>query len=159
VSGAASIIHARLLEDPAPSLLDLSGSLMAVLVLPFVGEGVARSELARSTASASRGPGSARHRQRVSPVSARRVSDRTARVVTVIASSPGISNRLLAREAGNIDEGQISRLLARLSGLGLIANEGPDTQRGGCNAWHLTLAGSDFLAGLPDGRKAAARLP
>lgn len=47
VSGAASIVHSRLLEDPAPALLELSRPLMAVLVLPFVGEGVARAELAR----------------------------------------------------------------------------------------------------------------
>jgi AcrR family transcriptional regulator len=47
VCGAASIIHSRLVEDPVPALVDLSGSLMAVLVLPFVGEGVARGELAR----------------------------------------------------------------------------------------------------------------
>jgi AcrR family transcriptional regulator len=47
VNGAASIVHSRLLEDPVPALLDLAGSLMAVLVLPFVGEGVARRELAR----------------------------------------------------------------------------------------------------------------
>jgi AcrR family transcriptional regulator len=46
VGGAASIVHSRLLEDPVPALLDHSGALMAVLVLPFVGEGVARGELA-----------------------------------------------------------------------------------------------------------------
>ena len=45
VCGAASIIHSRLLEDP-PRMLDLSGSLMAMLVLPFVGETAARAELA-----------------------------------------------------------------------------------------------------------------
>jgi AcrR family transcriptional regulator len=50
VNGAASIVHARLLEEPVPALLDLAGSLMAVLVLPFVGEGVARRELARAPA-------------------------------------------------------------------------------------------------------------
>lgn len=148
VCGAASIIHARLLEDPAPSLLDLSGSLMAVLVLPFVGEGVARSELARPSAPGSRRPRPPRGREQRSSVSAGRVTDRTAHVLTVIASSPGISNRSVAQRAGNIDEGQMSKLLARLSGLGLIANDGPDSERGGCNAWHLTQAGSDLLAGL-----------
>jgi AcrR family transcriptional regulator len=52
VNGAASIIHSRLREEPTPALLDLSGPLMAMLVLPFVGEGVARGELARP-----KGPG------------------------------------------------------------------------------------------------------
>jgi hypothetical protein len=43
--------------------------------------------------------------------------------------------------------------LARLSSLDLIANKGPDMKRGGCNAWHLTRAGSDLLAALPTERK------
>jgi len=147
VSGAASIIHARLLEDPVPELRELGGSLMAVLVLPFVGEGVARSELARPSAPPSRRPRPHRGREQRSSVSADRVTDRTASVLEVIANSPGISNRSLAQRAGNIDEGQISKLLARLSGVGLIANDGPDSERGGCNAWHLTQAGSDLLTG------------
>jgi AcrR family transcriptional regulator len=149
VSGAASIIHSRLLEDPVPALLDLSGNLMAVLVLPFVGEGVARSELARRSASATRVSKPSRHREQASSVSVPRVTPRTVRVLTVIARSPGISNRSVAREAGNTDEGQISRLLGRLSALGLVANDGAAAQRGGPNAWHLTQAGSNVLA-TPD---------
>ncbi len=39
VGGAASIIHSRLSEEPVPALAGLSASLMAVLVLPFVGRG------------------------------------------------------------------------------------------------------------------------
>jgi AcrR family transcriptional regulator len=143
VSGAASIIHSRLLEDPVPALLDLSGSLMAVLVLPFVGEGIARGELAR------RAPKAHRDREQASSVSARRLTERTVLVLTVIASSPGISNRSLARQAGNVDEGQISKLLTRLSGLDLVANRSPDAKRGGSNAWHLTPVGSDLLAAVP----------
>ncbi len=145
VSGAASIIHSRLLEDPVPALLDLSGALMAVLVLPFVGEGVARSELARRSASASRPRKPPRHSDQAPRVSSFRVTARTVRVLTVIADSPAISNRSVARLAGGIDEGQVSRLLRRLSGLGLIANDGPSVGRG-CNAWHLTRAGSQLLA-------------
>jgi AcrR family transcriptional regulator len=145
VSGAASIIHSRLLEDPVPALLDLSGSLMAVLVLPFVGEGVACSELARRSAASRRAPTPPRHRDHAAPVSAVRMTARTVRVLTVIAHSPGITNRSVAQLAGNIDEGQVSKLLARLSSLGLIANHGPDAGR---NAWRLTHVGSELLAGL-----------
>ena len=147
VSGAASIIHARLLEDPAPALLHLSGSLMAVLVLPFMGEGVARSELGRLSVGGDRRPSPSRTGDRASQVSARRMDDRSARVLHAIAESPAISNRAVAQRAGNIDEGQASRLLARLSALGLITNDGPE--RGGTNAWHLTPAGADLLAALP----------
>jgi AcrR family transcriptional regulator len=145
VTGAASIIHSRLLEDPVPAILEHAGSLMAVLVLPFVGEGVARSELARGAAPVARAPGGV-DRQRPGEAPARRVRDRTARVLAVIASSPGISNRSVSQKAGHVDEGQMSKLLARLSGLGLIANEARGDGRHGSNAWHLTQAGSDVLA-------------
>jgi AcrR family transcriptional regulator len=146
VSGAASIVHSRLVEEPVPALGDLAGPLMAMLVLPFVGEGVARSELARRSASAGGAPTAPRSRGPASRVSAVRVTARTARVLSVIARSPGISNRSVAKLAGDIDEGQISRLLARLSTVGLIANTRPGYHRGGCNAWRLTGAGAELLA-------------
>jgi AcrR family transcriptional regulator len=148
VSGAASIIHSRLLEEPVPALLDLSRSLMAVLVMPFVGEGVARSELARTSAADGRTAQLLRRSDQASSVSASRVTHRTARVLTVIAHSPGVSNRSVAQKAGSIDEGQISKLLARLSALGLIVNNAKTVERRGSNAWYLTRSGSDLLAGL-----------
>jgi len=149
VSGAASIIHSRLVEDPVPELLDLSGSLMAVLVLPFVGEGIARSELARPSAAGARSSRPSRARaDHAPPLATVRVTDRTVRVLGVVADSPGVSNRLVAQGAGDIDEGQVSKLLARLSALGLIANVGPEMGRGGCNAWYLTDAGSNLLASV-----------
>jgi AcrR family transcriptional regulator len=151
VGGAASILHSRLVEDPIPSLRDLSGSLMAVLVLPFVGEGVARGELARATAVNE-------PRRKPSPrvpagstVSARRLGRRTVAVLSVIADDAPITNRSVARKAGGIDEGQASRLLARLAGLGLIASERPRADHGSANAWRLTRAGADLLASLSSG--------
>jgi AcrR family transcriptional regulator len=146
VSGAASIVHSRLMEDPVPALMDLSGSLMAVLVLPFVGEGVARRELAVRRDPASASSRSRRDGEYGSPVHAGRISERSARVLRVIAGAGGISNRQIAREAGNVDEGQMSKLLTRLAALGLIANDAPDSR--GPNAWRVTRAGSDLLAGL-----------
>jgi hypothetical protein len=123
---------------------------MAVLVLPFVGEGVARGELSRPAACVP--PRSARGRGRGrgggSPVSAGRVSERTARVLQAIASTPGASNRALAEHAGKVDEGQMSKLLARLSRLGVIANDGGDRPRRGANSWRLTDAGADLLAAI-----------
>jgi DNA-binding MarR family transcriptional regulator len=80
------------------------------------------------------------------------MTDRTARVLTVISYSPGLSNRTVAERAGNIDEGQISKLLARLSGVGLIANDGPHPERGGRNAWRITQAGCDLLAAINKAR-------
>jgi AcrR family transcriptional regulator len=47
VGGVAAILHARLLEQPVPLLRELSGSLMSVIVLPYLGVRAARAELAR----------------------------------------------------------------------------------------------------------------
>jgi AcrR family transcriptional regulator len=47
IAAAASIIHARLLEEPLPPLRELTGPLMAVLVMPCLGDEAAREELAR----------------------------------------------------------------------------------------------------------------
>ncbi|HEY4451352.1 MAG TPA: hypothetical protein VGN13_07130 [Solirubrobacteraceae bacterium] len=47
IAAAASIIHARLLEDPLPPLRELIGPLMGVLVMPSLGDEDAREELAR----------------------------------------------------------------------------------------------------------------
>jgi len=47
VGAVVAIIHSRLQEEPAPSLLELGGSLMAVLVLPYLGVEAARHELSR----------------------------------------------------------------------------------------------------------------
>jgi hypothetical protein len=52
------------------------------------------------------------------------VGYRSARVLAVIAAQPGASNREVADGAEVSDEGQISRLLARLKNLGLIHNPG-----------------------------------
>jgi len=50
---------------------------------------------------------------------------RSSRVLAVFAAQPGASNREVANAAEVSDEGQISRLLARLQNLGLIHN--PET--------------------------------
>ena len=75
-------------------------------------------------------------------------TERTAQVLRLIASSGPVSNRSLAKDAGNLDEGQVSKLLARLSGLGLIANDAPRSERGAANAWSLTAAGVQLLADI-----------
>jgi hypothetical protein len=57
---------------------------------------------------------------------------------------PGIgSNREIAQAAGVKDEGQISKLLARLQTHGLLQNTGGPTA--GSNAWQLTLHGEETL--------------
>jgi DNA-binding MarR family transcriptional regulator len=54
------------------------------------------------------------------------------------------SNREIADAAGVSDQGQISKLLARLEHHGLLRNTGRETQ-GSPYAWHLTLRGEEIV--------------
>ena len=54
----------------------------------------------------------------------------------------GPSNREVADRAGIQDPGQVSKLLARLERLGLLANTGGGHVKGEPNAWALTPRGS-----------------
>ena len=55
---------------------------------------------------------------------------------------PDASNREVAAAAGIGDQGQMSKLLARLARLGLIENLGVGQAKGGSNAWRLTADGA-----------------
>jgi AcrR family transcriptional regulator len=45
VEAAAAVLHGRLLEEPVPSLRELVGPLMGVLVMPYLDASAAREEL------------------------------------------------------------------------------------------------------------------
>jgi DNA-binding MarR family transcriptional regulator len=70
-----------------------------------------------------------------------RITYRTVRVLMTIAAHPDASNRRIAGEAGIGDQGQVSKLLARLEHLGLIHNKGVGPIKGAPNAWALTPRG------------------
>jgi hypothetical protein len=76
---------------------------------------------------------------------------RTGRVLAAIAELGGRgsdpSNREVADAAGVLDEGQISKLLKRLEGLGLIENTGEGQPMGKANAWRLTAWGVEVHGG------------
>jgi Mn-dependent DtxR family transcriptional regulator len=75
-----------------------------------------------------------------------RLTYRTARVLEAVAelggrgSSP--SNRMVADAAGVSDPGQISKLLARLERLGLLAKAEDGHAKGEPNVWALTGKGA-----------------
>ncbi len=48
VNAVAVVLRGRLLEDPVPSLVDLTGSLTALLITPYLGVAAAREEMLRS---------------------------------------------------------------------------------------------------------------
>jgi hypothetical protein len=77
-----------------------------------------------------------------------RLTYRTARVLQTAAQFPGASNRLIGEGAGITDQGQVSKLLARLHRLGLLTNTGEGQARGERNAWKLTLLGERVIEQL-----------
>jgi AcrR family transcriptional regulator/DNA-binding MarR family transcriptional regulator len=158
VGAVLAVIHARLLEHPVhprangsrpakaagrPSLSGLSNPLMGMIALPYLGQAAAQRELSRPVSRRR-----ARHPDppRLDPLRDldMRLTYRTVRVLVAIAAHPGASNRQIAETAGVGDQGQISKLLSRLSHLGLIANTGPGHAHGEPNAWTLTAKGREI---------------
>jgi AcrR family transcriptional regulator len=148
VGAVLSVLHARLSVGdarhnggPAP-MASLLGPLMAMIVLPYLGQAAAAREAARVVP----------RRKRAAPLSGdplreldMRLTYRTVRVLLAIAADPGASNRRVSEAADVSDQGQISKLLARLEHLGLIENGGAGgVARGEPNVWRLTAKGADI---------------
>ncbi len=141
VGAVLAVIHGRMLERPGDSLVDLLNPLMGMIVLPYLGQAAAAKELARAAPKVRHTPG----RPARDPMDGlgMRLTYRTLRVLAVIAEGPGASNREVADRAGVHDQGQISKLLARLEHLGLIENNGRGHAKGEANAWRLTDKGDE----------------
>jgi hypothetical protein len=151
VGGAASVIHARLINSRSPAtLLELLNPLMSMIVLPYLGPAAARRELDRPVLHPSPAPeGSNGHVPapasdpfRGLPI---RITFRTVRVLATIGAKPDASNREIGQGAGVFDQGQMSKLLRRLEKAGLIENHGEGQTRGEPNAWQLTPHGQSVL--------------
>jgi AcrR family transcriptional regulator len=156
VGAVFAIVHARVLArdaqrvgegvryrrgGAAAPLVELCSQLTAVIVLPYLGQAAAQREL--DTPNPPPHPTPARPRRDPLEGLRMRLTYRTVRVLTAIAAHPGASNRMVAQGSGISDQGQISKLLARLEGLGLIANSGSGQPRGAPNAWGLTVRGKE----------------
>lgn len=162
VGGLLSVLHARVAggdseasetgfrgEIADDSLLELAGSLMGMIVLPYMGPVAARKEIERPAPQ----PSAAGPVLRSDPLQElpMRFTYRTMRVLVSVAEHPGSSNRTIGESAGIGDQGQASKLLARLHKLGLIENRGGDPARGEPKAWVLTVTGQqvhDSIVGL-----------
>jgi AcrR family transcriptional regulator len=174
VGGALSVLHGRLIAhsgtphgggqageqrvgeegaDGRPAAtIQLHGQLMALIALPYLGPRIAGEELTRAApdvpkreVAAVRVDGSRGGRllERLDM----RLTYRTVRCLVFIAEHPGSSNREIAQGAEVPDEGQTSKLLARLVRLELIANSqahGP----GFPNRWTLTAHGAQVLSAV-----------
>ncbi len=168
VGGVLAVLHSRLLARPATagspppriardsradsaslheddSLVQLAGSLMSMIVLPYLGTAASRKELTRAVPE--------RHaKPRVGAADPLRDLDmrltyRTVRVLMAVAELGGggshPSNREVGEAAGMSDQGQISKLLSRLHRLGLIENTGNGPSKGAPNDWTLTPKGAE----------------
>ena len=171
--GVLSVLHARLTEAQSSpvvrgarstrspstgvayfdgdSLLELLNPLMGMIVLPYLGAAAARKEIERPTPKHS-----GKHPVvRTDPLQdlPMRFTYRTMRVLMAVAERPESSNRMVGQAAGIGDQGQASKLLARLHKLDLIENQGGDPARGEPNAWTLTATGRQVhntIGGLGD---------
>jgi len=149
VGAALTIVHARLLRGEREPLTALVGELTGLIVLPYLGPAAARRERARPAPMPSEQPanGAAGGPARVLGGDdllegvTMRLTYRTARVLQAVAETPGASNREIAHRAGIADPGQVSKLLARLERLGLLANHSGGHAKGEPNAWRLTAKG------------------
>jgi AcrR family transcriptional regulator/DNA-binding MarR family transcriptional regulator len=143
VGAVFSVIHARMTERERGPLLDLTGSLMSMIVLPYLGAAAARKELERPLPAGKEDRRSAVSRDPLRGLDMR-LTYRTVRVLLAIAANPEASNRRIADAAEVTDQGQMSKLLARLHHLGLIENVGTGSaSRGEPNAWTLTERGRE----------------
>jgi AcrR family transcriptional regulator len=144
VGAVFAVIHTRLLEQRPGSLTSLLGPLMSMIVLPYLGARTASKELSRPAPRArrrARGAG-APSRDPLEGLQMR-LTYRTVRVLVVIGTQPGASNREIAEGSGITDQGQISKLLTRLQRLELVENRGGGQLRGAANAWYLTERGAE----------------
>jgi AcrR family transcriptional regulator len=123
-----------------PPFLALLNQLMGIVVMPYLGTAATRRELARPAPVAR-----AVKRANGDPLREldMRLTYRTIRVLVAIGDAPGASNRRVAEAAGVSDQGQISKLLARLEHLGLIQNVGEGPAKGEPNSWTLTHTGAE----------------
>jgi AcrR family transcriptional regulator/DNA-binding MarR family transcriptional regulator len=146
VGAALAIVHARLLRGQREPLRGLLGELMRLIVLPYKGAAAARKEQTRPAPDPLLGGARmfvkiARPARDPLDGVAMRLTYRTARVLEGIGDHPGVSNRAIADHAGIGDQGQVSKLLARLERLGLLANQGSGQLKGEPNSWELTTKG------------------
>jgi AcrR family transcriptional regulator len=152
VGAVVSVLHSRLLESDPGRLAGLVNPLMSMIVLPYLGPAAARRELEEPVLAVTmRGP--AVHGNPLKGLDMR-LTYRTVRALAAVAANRGSSNRMVGEASGINDQGQVSKLLARLERLGLVENTGGGFVRGEPNAWVLTERGEEVhgaIAGQTQG--------
>jgi AcrR family transcriptional regulator len=154
VGGVLGVIHARLLRPGSGALVELLNPLMSMIALPYLGGAAARRELSRPAPPPREVVKSETAPNLLHGLSVR-LTYRTLTVLEVVADEPGLSNCEIGERAGITDQGQISRLLARLARVGLLENTGGGQAKGTTNAWRLALRGKHVERAIRDARPSA----
>jgi AcrR family transcriptional regulator/DNA-binding MarR family transcriptional regulator len=153
VGATLAILYSRLARTTGeqPRLTGLLGELTGTIVLPYLGPAVAQREQTRPALTATAaGPLAPRAPRAADPLQGlpMRLTYRTARALESVTRHPGASNRQIADYAGIADQGQVSKLLARLESLGLISNHSAGRAKGAPNEWALTARGADVARAI-----------
>lgn len=149
VGGVGAVLASRLATGgEQPELLGLTGSLMSMIVLPYLGAAAARRETSRIAPTRSASDGARYDEGRLLHELGTRLTYRTMRVLLAVAAQPGASNRTIGDAAGIGDQGQTSKLLGRLQRAGLVGNTGAGVGTGMPNAWSLTEKGERVTDGV-----------
>ena len=149
VGGVSAVLGSRLLERPErPELLSLTGELMSMIVLPYLGSAAAAREAARPVPQRKASPPAQRNGGASLHELGMRLTYRTVRVLVAVADHAQASNREIGTAAGIDDQGQISKLLSRLARIGLIENTHLHPGKGAPNSWALTEKGVRIVEGI-----------
>jgi AcrR family transcriptional regulator len=148
VGGVLAVIQDRLGDKPRRPLVELANPLMSMIVLPYMGSVAARRELERATPEPSSVAVEVTSFADPFKEAGIRLTYRTVRVLMAIAEHPGASNRVIAEVAEIKDQGQVSKLLARLQRAGMVTNTGLGPGQGAPNAWTLTATGQQIAEGI-----------
>ncbi|HWG30242.1 MAG TPA: TetR family transcriptional regulator [Steroidobacteraceae bacterium] len=150
------IVHSRLVTGSDEPFIELLGPLMALISAPYLGADAALVEIARGevhaeaviTARDERLAPTGEHEPVTVPSNLRDPrAFRVRQCLRHLAAHPGASNREVARAIGITRQEQVSRVLARLQGLGLLVKRAAPP--GGANAWSLTPRGMQVTRALP----------
>jgi AcrR family transcriptional regulator len=148
IGGVFGVIHERVLELREESLLDLLGSLMAMIVLPYRGGAAAALELSKPISQL---PAQSRNEDGPTrePLGAAcpvdyRLTARTQMALVAVAGQPGLNNREVSELIGLSDQGQISRMMRRLAEQGLVEDTQAHTKHL-ARAWRLTADGQALV--------------
>jgi AcrR family transcriptional regulator len=146
VGGVLAVVQGRLTQtDRHESLVELVNPLMSMIVLPYLGQAAARRELERPVPVPTAPRNGAALLSDPFKDAGMRLTYRTVRVLTAIAEHPGASNRTVGDTAEIKDQGQISKLLARMERIGMVSNTGLGPGQGAPNAWSLTSSGHQVV--------------